>query len=48
MTQLTRTVKEGQRIACGIFEALLRHNAIASLQIQPKAMQNSGLWGFLD
>lgn len=47
-TRLTRTVEEGQRIACGIFEALSRHNAIALLRIQPKAMQIKGLRGFLD
>ena len=47
-TRLARTIGEGQRIACGIFEALSRHNAIASLQIKPKAMQNNGLWGVLN
>ena len=47
-TRLARTIGEGQRIACGIFEVLVRHNAIASLQIQPKAMQNNGLWGVLN
>ena len=47
-TRLARTIGEGQRIACGIFEALSRHNAIALLRIQPKSMQINGLWGFLD
>lgn len=47
-TRLVRTVSTAaHRVRYG-FPTKRRHNAIALLRIQPKAMQINGLWGVLD